>query len=325
MILADKIIELRKKSGWSQEELAEQLGISRQAVSKWESGASIPDLDKIIRLSGIFGVSTDYLLKDEIEQSAPQYDEPDMAAERTVTVEEANEFMDLQAGASGRIAAATALCILSPVCLIQLAGLAEAGRMDESLAGGVGTAVLLAIIAVAVAVFILCGLKMKKFEFLEKDPFSLAYGVSGIVRKRQEEHEEAARRRLVVGVTLCIVGIIPLILAGALGASDYACITCTNVMLAFIALGVYAIIRSTVVTAGFDKLLQQGDYTEANKRRERRLSFLPGAYWCIATAVYLFWSFRTDSWKQTWIVWPVAGVLYAAVYGILKAVVKERE
>ena len=80
-----------------------------------------------------------------------------------------------------------------------------------------------------------------------------------------------------VGVTLCIVGVIPLILAGALGASDYACITCTNVMLAFIALGVYAIIRSTVVTAGFDKLLQQGDYTEANKRRERRLSFLPGA------------------------------------------------
>lgn len=325
MILADKIVELRKKNGWSQEELAEQLGVSRQAVSKWESGASIPDLDKIIRLSGIFGVSTDYLLKDEIEQSAPQYDEPDMAAERIVTVEEANEFMDLHAGASGRVAAATALCILSPVCLIQLAGLAEAGRMDESLASGVGTAVLLAIIAVAVAVFILCGLQMKKFEFLEKDPFSLAYGVSGIVRKRREEHEEAARRRLVVGVTLCIVGVIPLILAGALGASDYACITCTNVMLAFIALGVYAIIRSTVVTAGFDKLLQQGDYTEANKRRERRLSFLPGAYWCIATAVYLFWSFRTDSWEQTWIVWPVAGVLYAAVYGILKAVVKERE
>ena len=325
MILADKIVELRKKNGWSQEELAEQLGVSRQAVSKWESGASIPDLDKIIRLSGIFGVSTDYLLKDEIEQSAPQYDEPDMAAERIVTVEEANEFMDLHAGASGRVAAATALCILSPVCLIQLAGLAEAGRMDESLASGVGTAVLLAIIAVAVAVFILCGLQMKKFEFLEKDPFSLAYGVSGIVRKRREEHEEAARRRLVVGVTLCIVGVIPLILAGALGASDYACITCTNVMLAFIALGVYAIIRSTVVTAGFDKLLQQGDYTEANKRRGRRLSFLPGAYWCLATAVYLFWSFRTELWERTWIVWPVAGLLYVALYGILKATVKGKE
>lgn len=325
MILADKLIELRKKNGWSQEELAGQLGVSRQAVSKWESGASIPDLDKIIRLSGIFGVSTDYLLKDEIERSEPQCDEPETDAERIVTVEEANEFMDLQAEASGRVAAATALCVLSPVCLIQMAGLAEIGRLSESFAGGVGTAVLLAIVAVAVAVFILCGLKLKKYEFLEKESFSLAYGVSGIVGKRREAHEGAARRQLVTGVTLCIIGVIPLILAGALGASDYVCITCTNVLLAFIALGVYAIIRSAVVTAGFDKLLQQGDYTEDNKRRERRLSFLPGAYWCVATAVYLFWSFRTDLWNQTWIVWPVAGVLYAAVYGILKAVVKERE
>lgn len=67
MILADKIADLRKKNGWSQEELANQLGVSRQAVSKWESASSIPDLDKIVKMSLIFGVSTDYLLKDSIE------------------------------------------------------------------------------------------------------------------------------------------------------------------------------------------------------------------------------------------------------------------
>ena len=67
MILAEKIMEMRKKNGWSQEELAYQLGVSRQSVSKWESGASIPDLERILKLSEIFGVSTDYLLKEEIE------------------------------------------------------------------------------------------------------------------------------------------------------------------------------------------------------------------------------------------------------------------
>ncbi|MDR3998985.1 MAG: helix-turn-helix transcriptional regulator, partial [Evtepia sp.] len=67
MILADKITELRKRSGWSQEELAGRLGVSRQAVSKWESAASIPDLDKILKLSQLFDVSTDTLLKDEID------------------------------------------------------------------------------------------------------------------------------------------------------------------------------------------------------------------------------------------------------------------
>ena len=66
MILAEKIMQLRKKNGWSQEELAEQMKVSRQSVSKWESGSSIPDLNKILLLAQIFDVSTDYLLKDEL-------------------------------------------------------------------------------------------------------------------------------------------------------------------------------------------------------------------------------------------------------------------
>lgn len=68
MILADKIIEERKKNGWTQEDLAQKLGVSRQSVSKWESAGAIPDLKKIIQLAYLFGVSTDYLLKDEIEK-----------------------------------------------------------------------------------------------------------------------------------------------------------------------------------------------------------------------------------------------------------------
>ena len=58
MILGEKIIQMRKQKEWSQEELASQLGISRQSVSKWESGASIPELDKIVSMSRLFGVST---------------------------------------------------------------------------------------------------------------------------------------------------------------------------------------------------------------------------------------------------------------------------
>lgn len=67
MIFADKLISLRKKAGWSQEELAEQMNVTRQSVSKWEGEQSVPELEKIIHLSELFGVSTDYLLKDKIE------------------------------------------------------------------------------------------------------------------------------------------------------------------------------------------------------------------------------------------------------------------
>lgn len=71
MNMADRIQALRKAKGVSQEELADKMGVSRQAVSKWESGQSTPDLDKIILLSDLFDVTTDYILKG-IEPAADQ-------------------------------------------------------------------------------------------------------------------------------------------------------------------------------------------------------------------------------------------------------------
>ena len=71
MILADKIVSLRKKAGWSQEDLAEKLGVTRQSVSKWEGAQSVPDMDKVVMMSRLFGVSTDFLLKDELEEETP--------------------------------------------------------------------------------------------------------------------------------------------------------------------------------------------------------------------------------------------------------------
>ena len=68
MILADKITALRKKAGWSQEELAEQLSVTRQSVSKWEGAQSVPDMDKVVQMSRLFGVTTDFLLKDELSE-----------------------------------------------------------------------------------------------------------------------------------------------------------------------------------------------------------------------------------------------------------------
>lgn len=67
MIFADKIVMERKKLGLSQEQLADRLNVTRQSVSKWESGASVPELGKIIQLAEMFGVSVDYLVKDYLE------------------------------------------------------------------------------------------------------------------------------------------------------------------------------------------------------------------------------------------------------------------
>lgn len=94
MILADKIIEERKKNGWTQEDLAQKLGVSRQSVSKWESAGAIPDLKKIIQLADLFGVSTDYLLKDEIEKEKIDTSCDTDCELHRVTMEEANAYMN---------------------------------------------------------------------------------------------------------------------------------------------------------------------------------------------------------------------------------------
>ena len=67
MKLSDKLYLLRRERGLSQEKLAEELGISRQAISKWESGTAMPETERLIMLSDYFGVSTDFLLRDEME------------------------------------------------------------------------------------------------------------------------------------------------------------------------------------------------------------------------------------------------------------------
>ena len=117
MIIADKIIKLRKKNGWSQEELADKMNVSRQAVSKWESAQTVPDLTKILQLSNLFGVTTDYLLKDEIENEEFTDNSNDSLVKR-LSMEDANIYLDERKRASWQIALATFLCIVSPITLI---------------------------------------------------------------------------------------------------------------------------------------------------------------------------------------------------------------
>ena len=125
MIFADKLIQLRKKAGWSQEELAEQMNVTRQSVSKWEGAQSVPDLKKIIHLSALFGVSTDYLLKDEMEDVEYSIPSDEASTLRRVSMEEANAFLSVKAMSSKPIALATFLCILSPICLFILGAVSE--------------------------------------------------------------------------------------------------------------------------------------------------------------------------------------------------------
>ena len=328
MILADKIIEERKKNGWSQEELAAKLGVSRQSVSKWESAGSVPDLQKIIQLAELFGVSTDYLLKDTLGQESRGTEagsDPEIA-KRQVSMEEANTFLNIKKEAAPIIANATALCILSPILLILLLAFSENRLLPitGSMALGIGCTVLFILAAMAVFLFITCGIRMNRLEELEREPFETEYGVTGMVREKKRNFEERFSRGIAVGVVLCIVSLIPLLIAGTMDAPDggVCVMVCVAVLLALVALGVNLIIRVTIIKGSYDVLLQEGEYSQKEKRVKEKLDTFSSVYWCLATAIYLGWSFWSMRWDFTWLVWPVAGVLFAAVSGIARMVIK---
>ena len=83
--------------------------------------------------------------------------------------------------------------------------------------------------------------------------------------------------------------------------------------------GVLLIVHSSILWGGYQILLEAGDYNRMRKRFTKRNEALSIAYWCIASAVYFAWSFLSEDWNRTWIVWPIAGVCYPVVCEIADA------
>ena len=331
MILADKIIELRKKNGWSQEELAEKLNVSRQAVSKWESAQSVPDLTRVLLLSEVFGVTTDYLLKDDMPQAEEREGAlPEDAGKtlRRVSMEEAQAFLRYREKAARQIPLGVLMCILSPVALILLMGAQECGRLTltDTQAAGLGLLPLFLLLGGAVALFVIAGIAGKPYQYLHDECFETEYGVSGMARERREQGHGSFVACLVAGIVLCVLSAAPLFVAmlfpgsGSEPEEDFRFMAATAALLCFVAVGVWLIVRSAILRGGPAALLEEGDYSRENKETRKRTATFSGVYWGVVTAGYLAYSFVTMNWQRSWIVWPVAGVLYGAALAVYSAV-----
>ena len=324
MIFADKLIDLRKKNGWSQEELAEKLNVSRQAVSKWEGAQSVPDMSRIIQLSELFGVSTDYLLKDNLEQAEPTQESDEAGSSRTVSMEEANTFLTIKEENSRRVALAIMLCILSPAALILLGGAQAFGLLNwsEELAGGIGLIILILMVIPAVGLFIISSLRISRYEYLEKEPVDTLYGVTGMVRDRKERFQPIRTRYLLTGIMICIASAIPLFICMFFGKESFWGVVGIASVLVMAAIGVLLIVRVSIIWGGYQMLLEEEDYSRESKENSRRYGYIWSGYWCLITAAYLAWSFIGDHWNISWIIWPIAGVVFGAVVGVTKALRK---
>lgn len=326
MILADKIMNLRKKACMSQEELADKLNVSRQSVSKWESAQSIPDLDKIIALSKIFGVSTDFLLKDEIEMQDTIEDNSNYENNRTkVSLTEANDYINKMNNISLKIALGVFLCIISPITLILLGGISEIYKViNENVASTIGLVTLFILVAIAVLLFMLSSSTIKDYEYIQTKAFETEYGVIGMVKEKKKDYQGAYNRGLIIGILLCVLSVIPLFVAIAFKEDIYA-IYGVCALLLIVAIGVFMIVNVSVKMNAYISLLQEGEYDKSIKEKNPIIAAISSAYWAVATIIYLVWSFTTNAWGDTWIVWVVAGILFGAISPILNMAFKNKK
>ena len=212
MKLGQKIAELRKKSGLSQEALAEKMNVSRQAVSKWESNQSIPDIEKIVDLSELFGVTTDYLLKN----GTPSFELPGKSSEEkigkalpAITDQEIDQYLEVAKKAAHFESLSIALFFLAIASFCLFSTLVF---ISHNIFGTVAYIAPIIIIAIALGYFIHAKLMMHEFKSITQNKFALTSTQNDLIDSSAHEFRNKNNRRIVIGVVLCIFAIIPLIL-----------------------------------------------------------------------------------------------------------------
>lgn len=267
MILANKILNLRKKMDWSQEELADKLKVSRQSISKWESALSIPDMNRIIQLSELFGVSVDYLVKDdrdETKDSIVQTDKPN----QMLSLDEIDRYLKSNKSFGRFVGYSVALCILSPVILLFSIALIEKGSStNDQRSLAIGVAWMLGLLALAAGLAIYSSLHNKENRKLETHEFELAYGTKGILKERQKTFESQSISTFTLSIVLMIVSVLPVTFVSIQGFEDYKIISMVALMLIIVAAAVLWMIRVSFEKRGYEFLLSEGEFEPKKRKR----------------------------------------------------------
>ena len=110
---------------------------------------------------------------------------------------------------------------------------------------------------------------------------------------------------------------IPLITVSCICENELVIVALVDLLLFLIGIAVFLFCDSGIIWESYQKLLQEDEYTPETKKNNKKLQPYARIYWLLATVIYLGWSFVTNDWGRTWIVWPIAGVLFAVYSAVL--------
>ncbi|MCR5225882.1 MAG: helix-turn-helix domain-containing protein [Eubacterium sp.] len=265
MILSEKITELRKRQGLSQEEFGAEIGVSRQAVSKWEMAQTTPDLSKIMAMSEFFGVSTDFLLKDEYDLSfldnigtddstAIKADSSkevgDSSNDTMVELSEVQAYIDAKKKAAKNFVISVILFCLSPFPGIIMS------LINEGLA--IVGAIVQIIILIIVAILIIMSLwKQAPYKDILKEGTELGFGVRGVIEEYKKSFEHTFLLGIIIGVVSLLAAVIPMMIISVFNReNNVTIIIAALVMMIIFAFGISCIVYVVTINQGYKRILK---------------------------------------------------------------------
>ena len=300
-VLGNNIYNLRKGRGWTQAELADKLGVTNQAVSKWETGDSLPDSALLVPISELFGVSIDELMKGDFSNGGAE-NKPQENTEKEVRELKNLKPQEWRGKFIAFMCAGLAL-VFAAIIEIVLVGI-----IDESFAL-YGIMIMMALFAIGVPLFVYAGIIDSMYYLdVKSDEWK------PLIKK--------FARGIAVGVSLCIIGVTGFIFCGLseIYPESETLILCIGMA------GGFVIIAAAVTLfvayglkfdAGVKRIMPE--YTRMQRENHMGVGRFGGVVMLIATAIFLALGFLFKLWHPGWVVFPIGGIICAILSSIYNA------
>ncbi len=289
MNFGENLQTLRKLKNYSQEDLAAKLQVSRQAVSKWESGTGYPETEKLISICDLFDCSMDELIKGKISV--------DSNSEKEVYDSFMNKF-------SKSISLAIKLILIGTTLFLTILGF----NVNNML----GIVVWLIFVVFSVPIFIVRGIEMENFKS-KYSKLSNFYSQEEI-----DNYNNKFSKMIALSISIILVGVVVFMTIIALKILNENSTFPVSILMCFVTIAVPLLVNTGIQKDKYDIEKYNRENSIGSKKELDKVGKYCGIVMLIATIIYLLISFIFNIWEISWIVYPVGGILCGIISILLK-------
>ena len=282
---------LRKKQNMSQEQLAEKLEVSRQAVSKWESGSGYPETEKLITICELFNCSIDEILKGKFSENIGG---------------DKKEYESLMNKFSKGIALAVALILIGVTIFMYIVGIPTSENMKDKYAI-IGIAVLLLFVVAAVPIFIILGIEQENYR--RKNP-----KIPNMYTDEEiEKFNSKFAKKIAIAVMINILSVIQLVLLYGIEIVSEESTIPIVILLGMTVISVYMYVYYGIQKTKYDIEIYNKISSRTYKDPNDKVGKMSGVIMLIATMIFFICGIVYNLWHIAWIVFPIGGMMCGIV------------